>query len=99
MKYDTDSRTQSCLISAGRPDSFLLETDYPYLDKHEKPWMEHENGVKAADIMGIPTMKLVKVCNKNAARMYCLVKTLQLMDQFRITFTSRRIPNSYSATR
>ena len=28
-KSDADSRTQVCLMSAGRPDRFLLETDSP----------------------------------------------------------------------
>ena len=71
-KSVADSRTQACLMSAGRPDRFLLETDSPYLDKHERPWMAYENGVKAAEIMGIPKMELVRVCNKNAAKMYSL---------------------------
>ena len=71
-KSVADSRTQACLMSAGRPDRFLLETDSPYLDKHERPWMAYENGVKAAEIMGIPAMELVRVCNKNAAKMYSL---------------------------
>ena len=30
--------------------------------------MAYENRVKAAEIMGIPTMELVRVCNKNAAK-------------------------------
>ena len=67
-KSVADSRTQACLMSAGRPDRFLLETYSPYLDKQER----HENGVKTAEIMGIPTMELVRVCNKNAAKMYSL---------------------------
>ena len=59
-------------MSAGRPDRFLLEMDSPYLDKYERPWMAYKNGVKAAEIMCIPTMELVRVCNKNAAKMYSL---------------------------
>ena len=71
-KSVADSRKQACLMSAGRPNLFLLETDSPYFDRHERPWMAYENGVKAAEIMGIPTMELVIVCNKNAAKMYSL---------------------------
>ena len=62
-------------MPAGRPDSFLLETDSPHLDKHERPWMAYVNGVKAAKIMGIPTMELVRVCNKMLPRcIACLGK-------------------------
>ena len=57
---------------AGRPDCFLLAMDSPYFDKYERPWIAHENWVKAAEIMGIPTMELVRVCNKNAAKIYSL---------------------------
>ena len=32
-----DSRTQTCLMSAGRSDCFLLEMDSPYFDKLERP--------------------------------------------------------------
>ena len=59
-------------MSAGRSDRFLLETNSPYLDKHEGPWMAYENWVKAAEIIGIPTIELVKVSNTNAAKMYSL---------------------------
>ena len=58
MKYVADRKTQACPMYVGRPDRFLFETDSPYLDKHEIPWMAYENGVKAAAIMGIPTMEL-----------------------------------------
>ena len=71
-KSVADSRTQASLMSGGRPHRFLLETDSPYLNKHERPWMAYDNGVKAAEIMGIPTMELVRVCNKNAAKMNSL---------------------------
>ena len=63
-------RMQLCLMSAGRSDRFVLEMDSPYLDKHERTWMAYENGTKAAKIMGILTLELVRVCNKNAAKMY-----------------------------
>ena len=71
-KSVADSRTQASLMSGGRPHRFLLETDSPYLNKHERPSMAYENGVNAAENMGIPTMELVRVCNKNAANMYSL---------------------------
>ena len=67
-----DSKTVACLKSVGRPDRLILETDSPYLVNTERPWMAYKNGEKAAQIMGIPTIELIRVCNRNAARLYNL---------------------------
>ena len=67
-----DSKTVACLRSVGRLDRLILETDSPYLVKTERPWMAYNNGETAAQIMGIPTLELVRVCNRNAAKLYNL---------------------------
>ena len=67
-----DSKTVACLKSVGRPDRFILETDSPYSNNTVKPWMADNNEEKAAQIMGTPTLELLRVCNKNAARLYNL---------------------------
>ena len=56
-----DSKTVACLRSVGRLDRLILEMDSPDLVKTEIPWMAYNNGGKAAQIMGIPTLELVRV--------------------------------------
>ena len=69
-KSVSDSRTIACLKSVGKHDRLLLETDSPYLDEH--PYLTYKNGETAAQFMGLPTMELVKLCNRNATRLYNL---------------------------
>ena len=67
-----DSKTKACLKSVARLDRLILETDSPYLDRTERPWMAYNNGEIAAQLMGIPTLELVRACNRNAAKLYNL---------------------------
>lgn len=65
-----DSRTVSWLLLLEKPDRLILETDSPYLAN--EPMCVYDIAEGVARYFGMTTKELIRVCNKNVARLYSL---------------------------
>lgn len=65
-----DSRTIAWLLLLEKPDRLILETDSPYLA--DDPMGIYDIAEVVAHYFGITTSELIRVCNKNAAKLYNL---------------------------
>ena len=64
------SRTIAWLLLLEKPDRLILETDSPYLA--DDPMSIYDIAEGVAHYFGITTSELIRVCNKNAAKLYNL---------------------------
>lgn len=65
-----DRNTVAWLLLLERPDRLIIETDSPYLANN--PWIAYSVAEGAAQRIGIPTIELLRACNRNVARLYSL---------------------------
>lgn len=63
--------TVAWLKDVEKKDRIILETDADYLGE-KNPWCVYNVAVRVAQYLDMPLNKLVKLCNKNAARLYSL---------------------------
>ena len=63
--------TETWLLLRDNMDHMILETDAPYFDQKE-PTAVYDIAVGVAGKMGMEVDELVRVCNRNAARLYNL---------------------------
>ena len=68
--------TRDILLLMSQPSRLLLETDSPYLPMERKlsstPWDIGLVAERTANLLNIPTPDLVRLCNRNASKLYKL---------------------------